>query len=389
MAEQLTLELTPQQRNELEDLRDHHDKPYLRERAAALLKIAQGSSARWVALQGLLKRRQPDTVYAWVHRYERAGLEGLFIRAGRGRRPAFSPQHTLERKARRALLQVIRRDPCQLGFRRTRWTLSMIRDHCSWLTLDSDSGLYRLLRRLGISYKRGRNYVHSPDPAYQAKCDYSEARRREAAAMQHSGSARTVLLYQDECSYTQQPTLEKAYAGRGHQQPLADWGCRSGAIQRVAGALHPQRGRVHYLHRPSIGRHELVDFYHRLRQAYPQAEPIYLVQDNNPMHFHPDVLCQLQEQQWPWPFFRPAKWSKLKARPRVAEPLPIQLLCLPTYASWLNPIEKLWRYLRQEVLHLHRMSEAWPELKQRVGRFLDQFADGSLGLLRYCGLLPE
>lgn len=308
---------------------------------------------------------------------------------GAGASPLFPPEHTTEREARRTLLQVIRRDPWQLGFRRTRWTLAMIRDQCSWLKLRSDAGLCRLLHRLGISYKRGRTYVHSPDPDYEAKCDYIEARACETTEAHRMGSERIILLYQDECSYTQQPTLEKAYEAQGHVQPLADWGCRSAAQQRISGALDPCSGRVHYLQRPSIGRQDLVDFYCSIRQAYAQAETIYLVQDNNPVHFHPDVLCQLQEQQWPWPFFRPSKWSKLKARPRVAEPLPIQLLCLPTYASWLNPIEKLWRWLRQEVLHLHRMSDAWLELKQQVGKFLDQFTDGSLELLRYCGLLPD
>jgi hypothetical protein len=33
------------------------------------------------------------------------------------------------------------------------------------------------------------------------------------------------------------------------------------------------------------------------------------------------------------------------------------------------------------------MSNYWPELKQRVGRFFDEFCDGSDELLRYVGLL--
>ena len=144
-----------------------------------------------------------------------------------------------------------------------------------------------------------------------------------------------------------------------------------------------------YVQQPTIGRHALVAFYQALCAAHPQAETLYLVQDNNPVHFHPDVLCQLEAQQWPWPFAQNPKWAKLKPRARVEEPLPIQLVCLPTYASWLNPIEKLWRYLRQHVLHLHRMSRAWVELKQRVAAFLDQFSEGSEHLLRYVGLLPD
>jgi transposase len=69
--------------------------------------------------------------------------------------------------------------------------------------------------------------------------------------------------------------------------------------------------------------------------------------------------------------------------------LPIQLICLPTYASWLNPIEKLWRWLKQDVLHLHCLSQDWPALKQAVATFLDGFATGSDSLLRYVGLLPN
>jgi hypothetical protein len=67
--------------------------------------------------------------------------------------------------------------------------------------------------------------------------------------------------------------------------------------------------------------------------------------------------------------------------------LPIQLAPLPTYASWTNPIEKLWRKLRQEVLHLHRLADRLEELRAAVRRFLDRFAHSSLELLCYVGLL--
>lgn len=70
-------------------MRDTDKRPYLRERAAALLKIADGWSAHGVAREGLLKARHPDTVYAWLTRYEREGLGGL-IQRPRGHR-GFSP----------------------------------------------------------------------------------------------------------------------------------------------------------------------------------------------------------------------------------------------------------------------------------------------------------
>ncbi len=89
MPQPLVLELTPEQRYELERARDQDSRPYVRERAAALLKIATGQSGRQVAFHGLLKHRRADTVYSWVHRYQSAGLSGLYIQTGRGRKPAF------------------------------------------------------------------------------------------------------------------------------------------------------------------------------------------------------------------------------------------------------------------------------------------------------------
>lgn len=91
MPQPLTIELTEQERQELEEVRDTHEKAYMRERATAILKIAAGESGRQVARHGLLKKRHPDSIYTWVSRWEDEGIEGLRIRDGRGRKPAFSP----------------------------------------------------------------------------------------------------------------------------------------------------------------------------------------------------------------------------------------------------------------------------------------------------------
>ncbi len=85
----IVLCLTTEERRELEHIRDRHKKPYMRERASALLQIADGRSALSVARDGVLKNRDPDTVYDWVHRYQLSGCDGLVQRARRSR--SFSP----------------------------------------------------------------------------------------------------------------------------------------------------------------------------------------------------------------------------------------------------------------------------------------------------------
>ena len=91
MAQSYKLVLTAEQLGELEWARDHHSKPYVRERAAAILKVAEGQSIRQVALNGLLKRREPETVKEWITRYLAEGPAGLLVKPGRGRKPAFFP----------------------------------------------------------------------------------------------------------------------------------------------------------------------------------------------------------------------------------------------------------------------------------------------------------
>src|SRR5438105_3844623 len=74
---QLTLELSTEQRTELERIRNTDHRPYMRECAAALLKIAAGQSTHQVAKSALHKERQPDTLYRWLSKYKSGGLAAL------------------------------------------------------------------------------------------------------------------------------------------------------------------------------------------------------------------------------------------------------------------------------------------------------------------------
>jgi len=86
MVQQRTLALTVEDRKALVDHRDHDSRPQVRERCGALLKIADGKSANWVAQNGLLKVRPVETVYNWLNIYDREGLEGLTGRLHGGKR---------------------------------------------------------------------------------------------------------------------------------------------------------------------------------------------------------------------------------------------------------------------------------------------------------------
>lgn len=382
MSAPLKLTLTGLEVLELQEARDSDPRPYMRERSAALLKIAESQSGRQVALQGLLRPRRPDTVYAWVKRYKTDGFEGLLIKPGRGRKPAFAAQHLTVAEAQAAVLHIIRRDPHQLGEAQSRWTLHGIQRVCTWLQSLTPPGVCQILKRLHIHYKRGRDYVHSPDVDYVAKLRDVHVQVQVLPRV-HGLSA---VLFQDELTYYRQPTLARAYEFAGHAQPLARRSYSANTHRRVVATLDAWTGQVLYDQASLIGIKELVRFYEQVATAYASAQTIYVVQDNWPIHFHPDVLAALEPQRFPWPWHRPANWSTEPSPKARRLNLPIQLLPLPTYASWTNPIEKLWRWLKQDVLHLHRLADDWKGLQNLVRLFLDQFAGGSAPLLRYVGL---
>lgn len=249
--------------------------------------------------------------------------------------------------------------PQVYGLARSRWWLAGLGTVIEWLNDRPVATIWRVLRRLGFAYRRARDHVHSPDPAYAAKL----AAIAQAQQLVVAQPRQYACLYQDEMTYYRRPSLAQAYAVRGSKKPLAHGGWTRNAKRRVAGALDTLSGRLVSSQRSRFDRWALLAFYRQLERAYPDAHRIFLVQDNWPVHAHPDV------QRW-------------LATSRIT------VLPLPTYAPWTNPIEKVWRRLKQEVLHLHPWQDDWPGLQSAVQSWLDQWQVGSVDLLRYVGLFP-
>ena len=292
----------------------------------------------------------------------------------------FPPQYPNQEEASEALLHILHQAPKEYRQTGTRWKLQTLLRACQWLCLKSLAGLCQLLKRLRICWKRARAHVHSPDPSYVEKLASVKV---NFLNLDHETS---IFLFQDEFTFYRQPSLAWAYEAVGKQQPLAELGWRSNLAWRIAATLNGYTGQVTYSQGYHIGIRQLLQLYQQTVLTYPEAKTIYITQDNWPVHYHPDLCVALQPQAWKWPPKLPANWP-VEASPKTKQlNLPIRLLPLPTYASWTNPIEKLWRKLRQDVLPLHRFEDDWDGTKQAATSFLDQFAQGSADLLHYVGL---
>jgi transposase len=236
----------------------------------------------------------------------------------------------------------------------SRWTLRTIRASVEWLTGYTVSGVWRVLQACGLGLHASCARLFSPDPDYRSKVRRLHRCLRDAARHPET----VVALFLDEFGYQRWPEVAPPWGLEAAVAQRAD----NNQQWRTIGALNAVTGQVNYLDGYIVGRQQVIQFYSHLDCAYPAADRLYVIQDNWNIHTHPDVL------------------TALACSPRIKP------VWLPTSAPWLNPIEKLWRWLRQDVLKMHRWVEDWPRVKHRVHDFLDQFAHGSSALLCYVGL---
>jgi transposase len=245
----------------------------------------------------------------------------------------------------------------------SRWTLVTIRASFESVRDYTLSGIWRWLHsRVGVKLRCATVQQYSPDPQYRRKLRrLKRCLRKSAKDPDHM-----VLVFLDEMGYSVWPEAAAAWCEQAPADPpVADRQKSGNGLWRIAGAMNALTGEVTYVDGYIVGRARVIELYRRLVQTYPQAQKIYVVQDNWSIHWHPEVVEAMER----YPQIEPV-W-------------------LPTYAPWLNPIEKLWRWLRQDILKLHRLASDPKGLRQRVNSFLDQFAQGSYALLHYVGLLGE
>ena len=144
-----------------------------------------------------------------------------------------------------ALKETVHQAPEAFGLSQSRWTLAGLRQACQLLESYTLGGIWSVLRRLGLRYKRGQLGMHSPDPAYADKV----ARLEEARLLAASNPGEVVLLYGDEMSYYRRPTLGPVWHPKGrdshpsatdtHQANTRSWPVR---WMRLQGRWSSYRG---------------------------------------------------------------------------------------------------------------------------------------------------
>jgi transposase len=132
---------------------------------------------------------------------------------------------------------------------------------------------------------------------------------------------------------------------------------------RLCALLEARTGAIHFAQRSKTGVAMLAAFFKKwIEQLPPNARTVYLVWDNWPVHYHKTILNVL------------------------ATDARIQILPLPTYAPWLNPIEKLWRLIKHKTTHAHRLADRFDKLKANIESQIRWCQQNPSYVLQYTGL---
>lgn len=167
------------------------------------------------------------------------------------------------------------------------------------------------------------------------------------------------MWFEDEASFYRSATVAKAWAPLGRRQPRARGHAGPSACWRMAAGLDPVHGRLDCRRYARIDAPLIGQFYAQLANASPEAERIYLVMDNWPVHHHTN------------------------ATDAVAGDSRVSILWLPTYSPWLNPTEKVWKWVRQHFAHMHDDAEDMDLFGEHLAAALAKAGEDPQALLRY------
>jgi putative transposase len=314
----LNLVLIRNQRRQLLDLYRKDPDPEVRFRAHILLLLAAGHTWQTVAATLFCSSR---TIDRWVKRFEHEGLDGL-----RGRKRG-RPFHFAIGWVGLIVSWAADRTPRHFGFLRSRWSCAALA-LALWQThriAVSRETVRRWLHRGAMVYRRPRPVLKPTD----------EERAKKLAALRELVAGLPedeTVVFRDEVDIHSNPKIGPMWMRRGQQATVPTPGTNEKRC--VAGSIHWRTGTVFLTEGgPRQGRDTKLFLAHldELRSRLRCYRKIPVICDNAKSHGSQEVGIYL--------------W---KYRHRI------DIHFLPRYSPDLNPIERIWWHLHDEITRNHQ-----------------------------------
>lgn len=252
-----------------------------------------------------------ETLYKWFDRFDEQGPAGLYDRERSGRPPE------IDEAAQAEIERLLERSPLDEGYDFTTWTTPLLTRHLKeHLGLEvSEATVRRTLHRLEFVWRRPRWYIDYEDPCFEERMEAIEAALGEAEA-----SSLTVL-FEDETDFRRLPPLRGMWMRRGQQARIA--APASNGKFALYGVLDPLTGET-------------------FTSAYPKGKSCYTKAflDEVMARFQGEVLVIWDQASW---------HTSEMIEKVIAGYERLRVLLLPKRAPQENPVEDLWRHLKQLI----------------------------------------
>ena len=285
------------------------------------------------------------TVYKWLNRFNEEGPQGLYDRPRSGRPPKIKPA------TKEVMAETVSAPPLEEGYNFTYWTVPLLTQHLKekLKVAVCQETVRNTLYELGFRWRRPRWAVKRQDP------HQFEIMKRIAQAI-FTSEPDYLILIEDETIFKTLPPLRRMWMRQGHQHQVPtpadnDYFCLYGVLELLTG---------HTFHAPlEKGNSEnTLAFLKQLLDHFPDRS-VLLLWDQARYHTSHKVQAWLADQ------------------PRLT------VMLLPKYAAHLNPIEAIWRTLKDRVAT--NLTRSLADIQQACDRFFEEHSP--IDLLRLAGLL--
>jgi transposase len=327
--------LTSAQHDELLTIYRKDPDPELRFRAHFLLLLAGGHT--WDTIEAMLFCSS-RTVDRWLKRFQAEGVAGLTGRKrGRPFRLGLGWVALL-------VTWVTTKTPGDFGFLRSRWSCALLA-----LLLREREGVSagretvrRWLHRGALVYRRPRPVLRPDEEERQAKL--AELRRLLEGLPDDE-----TAVWQDEVEVHTNPKIGRMWMLKGKQAEVVTPGTNK--KRHLSGSIHWRTGQVFVTEAaPKQGRDGalFIEHLNELRRRLRRYKKVHVICDNASCHTSLEVI----EYLWKW-----------EGR--------IEVHLLPSYSPDLNPIERVWWHLHEDITRNHRCRDLG-ELLEKVFAWLGQ-----------------
>ncbi|MEJ2210529.1 MAG: IS630 family transposase [Anaerolineae bacterium] len=317
-------------------------------RVSALLDLSRGTTAAQVAEIYSVSRQ---AVYDWLKALMCRGESSLIYRRPAGRKSR------LTKTQKQQLRALVEAGPQAAGFMTACWTSVLIQQliHREFGVLYNRYYVCQLLRNLGFSVQKARFVSDHLD---------EEARQRWWAdtwpqIRRLAEEKRALILFGDEVSFAQWGSLGYSWAPKGHPPTVKTAGKRKG--YKVWGLIEFFSGRFFYQGQQE--RFVSEGYQAFLSQVLAQTtEHLILIQDGARYHTSKATRAFFTEHQDRLSVFQ-----------------------LPSYSPDYNPIEFLWKKMKQRATH-NQYFPAFEDLVRAVDEALAYFASQTAEVMSLMGL---